>query len=109
MSVVVEASAAQRPVDVRNGSGGLLQILLPVVEQRLRFGLMKPGVLPAVRESLRGLTGLTCLAGTWCVGTAARVGEAEAGIAGGAFGEGCGENSGTQVVVVAYLGGCLAG
>lgn len=37
-----------------------------------------------------------------------RVGEAEAGVAKGAFGQGCGENSRAQVVVVVNLGGCLA-
>jgi hypothetical protein len=42
------------------------------------------------------------------LGAAARVGEAEAGVAGGAFGQGRCENSGAQVVVVVDLGGGLA-
>jgi len=48
------------------------------------------------------------LAGAGCAEAAAREGEAEADVAGGAFGEGCGENSRVQVVVVVNLGGCLA-
>ena len=40
---------------------------------------------------------------------AARIGETEAGVSGGAFGERCGEDAGAHVVVVVDLGGGLAG
>jgi len=40
---------------------------------------------------------------------AAGVGESEAGVSGGAFGEGCGENAGGGVVVVVDFGGGFAG
>src|SRR5712691_12469847 len=44
----------------------------------------------------------------WGQGQAAGVGEAEAGVAGGAFGQGSGEYAGGGVVVIVDLGGGLA-
>src|SRR5215471_7722938 len=64
-----------------------------------RAGRQSCGSLPGWVASRRSR-----VEGAWCGGKAAWVGEAEAGVAGGAFGEGRGEDRGLHVVVVVDFG-----
>src|SRR5215475_14118953 len=68
-----------------------------------RAGRQSCGSLPGWVASRRSR-----IEGAWCGGKAAWVGEAEAGVAGGALGEGRGKDRGLYIVVVVDFDGVLA-